>query len=389
MINSRQAATAVLQSARVGNPVADFMLNGVDDILSAIDADQVTLDLVASMSAIFGHFSAKAEPATFDGIVALIDGFVARLDQSSASRLLAEHASRLAFRYDASADPAGQLRALLDATINDRLVIASIDGLKACLAQGRITQYDCRNVAGLLGKYGNGAAVNTTYAEAIERSLLQLAHRRPGEPLYLVSIGCGRGNNDVELYRNITVRNPHLDLKIVGFDAHQQVANNPIVTECGGWLFNRELRPGETYLDVIREHAGTDTVAAVATERYALHHMHRTVETLLADIEDIALVSVDHPISGRQLTSLAERTAMIAYDLLSAQIRTAGFGGGWIPAAMADPSVFRILYRREADLVAGSGITASAVPEKTPPTWILSYPAGWRTRTQVGARSAA
>jgi pimeloyl-ACP methyl ester carboxylesterase len=91
----------------------------------------------------------------------------------------------------------------------------------------------------MLATAGTGQQVNAAYADSIERAILEVSGGRGR--VHLLSIGCGRGNNDAEIHRFMATRHPELDLRIVGFDAHQSVSDNPIVTECGGLVINDEL----------------------------------------------------------------------------------------------------------------------------------------------------
>lgn len=369
--------TAVVGSGNTGNPVTDFMINGVHDILAEVDVAKLTADCASALADAF-HAPIPMDFHGPDGLLRSIDAWHGRVQEADATQLLQHLHAFSGYRFAPDSPALPQLRYGLDALVNDCVVRHVVEGLRDAMDSGRITDGECRAIAGMLGTSGSGGKVNAIYLEAIERTILA-ATGGHGE-VHLLSIGCGRGNNDAEIFRAMRERHPDIQVRIIGFDAHQNIHANPIVAECGGIVVNRELPDGWTYLDMLRGIETVDPSRVVATERYALHHMNRSLETLLSDLEDVPLVSVDHPAGEEVVGSLEGRAAMAAYDLLSAQVRTAGFGGGWVPAAMRDPKVFSILYRRRDDVEADmdTGVTVGKVGGKIPPTWVMGYPAGWR-----------
>jgi hypothetical protein len=385
MLEAKSATNAILgtNSDSAASSSRNFMRDGITAILERLDDSQAVIRISQLLQETFNckNFERMqidfGEPLTQQNIIRFAYFAISQLSDAEAEAVLASQASCFNFQYSHNSDVRSQLQAFLDSRINAFLVTDTIHGLKQAIWDREITEKACLDISDELTINSSSAIVNPIFISAAEKKLRELHQAHPNDPIICLSIGCGRGNNELALYHEIKKRMPDLNLIIVGFDPHQTIPNNPITKDIGGRLINRELESGETYIDAVKKELGTANPIVLAVERYSLHHMNRTVDKLLEDVEGAPLISVDHPIDKEQRESLSQRAAMIAYDLLSAQVRTARYGGTWIPEAMANPNVFSILYRREEDIKSQTemGVEYAPVAGKKPPTWIISYPA--------------
>lgn len=381
MHHAKQAVDALLGAPPSPPDAAyDFMERGVVSMLEAIDDSafpQKIEQLVAetlplNMAALRRQFR---EPLTAQNALRFAEFAVQQLNDDQIPAVLAS-AEDNGFRHSESASPRSQLEAYMDARINSLLVEYSITGLKAAIRDGHITEAGCRGVVDRLSAFSKRNQSDAVMLEAFEKQARSLHANHPDAPIYYASIGCGSGKADCRLFAALKTRLPDIDLRIIGFDPFQSVARNPIIHEQGGVVLSDEIAPNQTYIDAIRKHLKVEHPLVIGVERYALHHMHRTADRLLEDLEHAPLVSLDHPITKEQRLSFAQRTAMICYDLLANQVYCTTAGGTWIPSAMANPDRFNILYRREEDLQQQEdrGIDLHPIEGKKPASMVIAYP---------------
>lgn len=342
-------------------------------MLRSVDADTAAADVAAAGSDLLGvPFDANDGAPVLASLYAALE----TISAVDAAAILSAQARPCAFRYDDSASPLAELAELLDAKINAVLVAHLMSALNGAIEHGEIARDLCLRITHLILE-DSDTRTNPAYLAALEQSLRVLHEKAPGTPVIYLSIGCGSGREDAGIVASLRRTFPDQSLEVIGFDPFQKnPEGHPIVTELGGTLVNRELRPGETFVSLVREITGAAEPAILATERYALHHMGRSPSCFLREIEGAALVSVEEPVSPLQRTSLDHRLAASGYDILANHALEQRFGGSWITEARKNPALFGSLYRRIEALESqrSRGVATEKIEGVWPATYVIRYP---------------
>jgi len=307
------------------------------------DLSQATLD---KKKAPFGEF------LTIENVLSFAYAIVEEIAPEQASVILEEHARSCDFHYDNKANQQKELQQFFDARINALLISRLIGGLNTSIARGVIDKKHCETITRHLEANSSASdGTNALYVRILEEHIRHLHKDYKDQPVVYFSIGCGDGASDVKICEQLTKNIVGLKLRVIGFDPFVTDATHHLLkTRLQGTIVNREIPPGDSFLDIIKQELGTDQYPIIATERYALHHMGYSIAEVRRRLQGIPLISVEEPISPAQRTRFSYRLAKLAWDLLANYAFEVIFGGSWISQALVNSEVFGALYRRTEDL---------------------------------------
>ena len=353
----------------------------LENVLTGIDYAVILEETDSLVRSILGqeYFSefvrAQDNPPSQENIYIIIYNALHNFPENAARKALEETAPKYRFRYDPNSDPKFELEELMDFAMNAILVRQAMRSLKVMQDKNEIGAQDALFITDLILRL-HGLPVNQVITEAVQKQIQAFSSADVKDPIIYLALGCGYGEHDKERYNELKEQFPQLDLRLAGFDPFFDKQDH-IFTKEGHIFIDADLKPGETFPHAILKEAGLQKAYFIAVERYALHHMGRSLAGIQRELGGIPFVSGEEPVRSSQRKNMFERAATVAYDLLANWCFDTQFKQKWTREAIADPdknySSFNALYRREETLHSNGSIQTIQAPGVWPRTDAITY----------------